>query len=221
MAGDPSPAEYERLRLEMTRVQLRGRGIVDDAVLRALSEIPREEFVPTDARAQAYDDGPLVIGHGQTISQPYIVARMLEALRPQSTDNALDVGTGSGYAAAALSRIVRRVYSVERVPELAASARTRLQALGVENVSVTEGDGAAGLPSHAPYQVIAVAAVAPRIPEALLAQLAVGGRMVIPVREGDGEVLLRVLKTGVDAFETVKLCAVRFVPLISPDFNNA
>ncbi len=204
--------EYADQRAEMVRTQIEARGVRDERVLEALRAVPRHRFVPPDLERSAYDDGPLPIGHGQTISQPYVVAVMSEELAPEPDDVVLDVGTGSGYQAAVLSRLVRQVYSIEIVPALAEEARTRLAALGYTNVEVITGDGWAGLPAHAPYDGILVAAAPPEVPEALLDQLAVGARLVIPV--GSFQQDLRVLERTAEGFDERTLFGVRFVPLV-------
>ena len=197
-------------RERMVRAQLEARGVRDERVLAAMRAVPRHAFVPPDQQAFAYDDGPLPIGHGQTISQPYIVAAMTELLAPEPSDVVLDVGTGSGYQAAVLARLVRRVYSIEIVPELVAYARERLT--GYENVEVFQGDGWAGLPKLAPFDGILVAAAPPAVPEALLDQLAEGARLVIPV--GDWDQDLRVYERTTRGIEQRSVFGVRFVPLV-------
>jgi protein-L-isoaspartate(D-aspartate) O-methyltransferase len=205
----------EQARDRMVERQLLARGIIDRRVLRAFREVPREQFVSASQRDAAYDDGPLPIGHGQTISQPYIVALSCEALRLQGHERVLEIGTGSGYAAAILAQLANQVVSVERLPELAAAASERLQILGYDNVTVRCGDGTLGWPERAPYDAIAVAAGGPTVPQALLAQLAVGGRLVIPVGSDEGaQVLTRITRVGVDELRREELADVRFVPLI-------
>jgi protein-L-isoaspartate(D-aspartate) O-methyltransferase len=196
----------------MVRTQIEVRGVRDERVLAALREVPRHRFVPEDLAHAAYEDGPLPIGHGQTISQPYIVAVMTELLAPGADDVVLEVGTGSGYQAAVLSRLAARVYSIEIVPQLAQSARERLEALGYTNVEVITGDGWAGLPAEAPFDGILVAAAPPEVPQALLDQLAVGARLVIPV--GQWEQDLRVYERTPDGIDQRTLFGVRFVPLV-------
>lgn len=183
--------------------QLRRRGIRDERVLAAMTTVPREDFVPAESREHAHDDSAIEIGHGQTISQPYIVALICAALELGPDEHVLDVGTGSGYQAAVLSRLAARVTSIERIPELAEAARTRLAPYGVE---VLVGDGTQGVPERAPFDAIAVAAAAADVPQALRDQLAPGGRLVLPV----GEHLVRI-RGG----EVRYLSAARFVPLVS------
>ncbi len=199
----------------MIRIHLEDRGISDPAVLAAMREVPREAFVAAEIRDAAYDDHPLPIEEGQTISQPYIVAYMLEALELSPADRTLEIGTGSGYAAAVLSRCAASVVTVERLAGLAQSARHRLETLGYTNIRVVEGDGTLGWPDEAPYDAIVVTAGAPEVPAPLLLQLAVGGRLVIPVGAGAyDQLLLRVRRVGNDDYRTESLCGVRFVPLI-------
>ncbi len=195
-----------------------GRGISDSAVLAAMRQVPREEFVDPGMRELAYEDHPLPIAKGQTISQPFIVAYMTEALELTGSDRVLEVGTGSGYAAAVLSRIVDRVYSVERLEELAEDARRRLERLGYGNVVVLVGDGSLGWPEHAPYDAIVVTAGAPRVPTPLLRQLTGGGRLVIPVGPSSLlQNLVRVRRVGDDEVRYEELCGVRFVPLVGAE----
>lgn len=210
---DQAP-DFVGQRARMVRRQIARRGIVDRRVLDALSSVPREAFVAPHLASSAYDDGPLPIGDGQTISQPYIVAFTTEALQLGPDARVLDVGTGSGYAAAVLSRVAREVYGIERVESLCRSARTRLAELGYTNVHVRCGDGTLGWPEHAPYDGIAVAAVGPRPPPALLEQLAVGGRLVMPIGPDGDQTLVRLTRTGATSYEQEPLVGVRFVPLI-------
>jgi len=199
----------------MIREHLIGRGIRDRAVLAAMGQVPREEFVGADIQSSAYDDYPLRIDEGQTISQPYIVAYMTEALELSSQDRVLEIGTGSGYAAAILSRVVATVYTVERLPGLAQSARQRLEMLGYSNIQTHLGDGTLGWPEHAPYNAIVVTAGAPEVPGPLLEQLVVGGRLVIPVgADSFHQILLRVRRIAPHNYLREALCDVRFVPLI-------
>ena len=207
-----STAELRTEREAMVRSQIEARGVHDERVLAALRQVPRHRFVPEALAHAAYEDGPLPIGHGQTISQPYIVAVMTELLAAGPDDVVLDIGTGSGYQAAVLSRLARRVYSIEIVPQLAQSARERLEALGYSNVEVITGDGWAGLPAHAPFGGILVAAAPPEVPQALLEQLAVGARLVIPV--GQWEQDLRVYERTPRGIDQRTLFGVRFVPLV-------
>ena len=199
----------------MIEEQLRPNGVTDERVLRAMAEVPREEFVPPEVRDLAYEDHPLEIGAGQTISQPLIVAWMTQAVRPEPDEVGLEVGAGSGYQAAVLSRLVRKVITVEREPELAARAAETLRRLGYANVEVVTGDGTLGWPAEAPYSVILVVAAARRVPPALIDQLAEGGRMAIPVESGRRELqeLLLIRRRDGRIFSEV-LFPVRFVPLI-------
>lgn len=211
-----SAEEFALERAQMVRVQLRARGISNPRVLDAMSTVPRHEFVPPQLRASAYADGPLPIGDGQSISQPLMVATLLEALELQGHENVLDVGTGSGYQAALLACVASRVVSIEIVPELAASAEQTLRRLGYPDVRVVVGDGSMGWPALGPYDAIVVAAGAPRVPAALLAQLADKGRLAIPVGDRAGQVLLRV-RTDNGLVTTEQLVGCRFVPLLGHD----
>jgi protein-L-isoaspartate(D-aspartate) O-methyltransferase len=193
--------------------QLYDRGIRDARVLEALRRVPREQFVPPELRALAYADRALPIGDGQTISQPYVVARTLQALELRGHESVLEVGTGSGYVAALLSELAHEVYSMERLESLASRARQRLLQGGYR-VHVLVGDGSLGWPSSAPYEAIAVAACGPSIPSALLGQLAPHGRLVLPVRHDDTEHLVCVRRAAAEDFSTEFLEEVRFVPLI-------
>jgi protein-L-isoaspartate(D-aspartate) O-methyltransferase len=204
--------EYGQERERMVRTQIEARGVRDPRVLDAMRSVPRHLFAPEEQRQAAYEDGPLPIGHGQTLSQPYIVAVMSELLAPAPDAVVLDVGTGSGYQAAVLARLVKRVISIEIVPELAASARERLAWLGYTNVEVITGDGWQGWPAGAPYGGILVAAAPPEVPPALLAQLAEGARLVIPV--GRFEQDLRVYERTASGIEERTVFGVRFVPLV-------
>jgi protein-L-isoaspartate(D-aspartate) O-methyltransferase len=205
-------SEFAKERERMVRTQIEARGVRDERVLEAMRTVPRHRFVPEHLRGAAYDDGPLPIGHGQTISQPYIVAVMTELLAPGPDDVVLDVGTGSGYQAAVLAKLVKRVYSIEIVPALASAARAQLEALGYTNVEVIAGDGWAGLPALAPFDGILVAAAPPEVPQALLDQLDVGARLVIPI--GDWDQDLRVYERTAEGIEQRTLFGVRFVPLV-------
>lgn len=199
----------------MIRHQLRGRGIRDARVLAAMQEVPREEFVDANLVEFAYDDTPLPIGQRQTISQPYVVALMVEQMSPQPGDRVLDIGTGSGYAAAVMSRIVGKVFSVERHRTLAEAAHRRVEALGMNNIEILRGDGIRGWPEHAPFDAINVAAGGAEVPEPLKEQLADGGRLVMPVGSPPmGQLLLRLVREG-DDLRSEHLGLVSFVPLVS------
>lgn len=206
--------DYGARRQRMVERDLAGRGISDDRVLAAMAEVPREAFVPPKLREFAYEDSPLPIEAGQTISQPYIVARMLEALDLAGGETVLDIGTGSGYAAAVLSRIADRVHTIERHGELYELARRRFEELGYDNIEARHGDGTLGWPEAAPFDAIQAAAGGPEVPRVLLEQLRDGGRLVIPIGETlQLQHLVRVTRYG-DEYETQKLEPVRFVPLI-------
>jgi protein-L-isoaspartate(D-aspartate) O-methyltransferase len=205
--------DYATQRMEMIERQLRRRGITDAAVLAAMMAVPRHEFVPAEHRSQAYEDLPLPIGGGQTISQPYIVAAMTMALHLQPSDRVLEIGTGCGYQAAVLSCLAREIFTIERRPELASSASTRLARLGCVNAHVHCGDGTLGLPDFAPFDAILVAAAAPAVPKPLLAQLAEGGRMILPVGDAEHQELQLIEKRG-DNFPSKMLEGCRFVPLV-------
>lgn len=201
-------------RERMIKEHLIARGISDEAVLKAMGDVPREAFVMEGEERLAYEDYPLPISHGQTISQPYMVAYMTESLELSSEDTVLEIGTGSGYAAAVLSRIVKKVYSVERIAELATSARQRLIKLGYDNIEIMAGDGSLGWPEHGPYDAIVVTAGAPELPKALLQQLKVSGRLVVPVGSSQTlQMLVRARRKSGSDFTVEELCAVRFVPL--------
>ena len=204
----------EEQRRAMVETQLRRRGIRDERVLRAMGEVPRHEFVPRELLREAYDDHPLPIGGGQTISQPYIVAQMVEALALEGRERVLEVGTGSGYEAAVLARLAARVYTIECDAALARTARERLNRLGFgDTVVVIEGDGSAGYAPEAPYDGILVAAAAPEVPVQLVEQLVEGGRLVIPVGERDSQEL-RLLRKLDGSPVVSKLGYCRFVPLL-------
>ena len=204
--------KYSQLRNKMVDTQIRDRGITDQDVLRAMRKVPRHLFVPDNYVDDAYEDYPLPISHGQTISQPYIVAYMTEAAGPSKKKKALEIGTGSGYQAAVLAETSEIVYSIEIIPELASEAAATLKKLGYENVIVRAGDGYNGWPEHAPFDLILVTAAADRIPQPLIDQLAEGGRLVIPVgRQGAIQELMLVTKKR-GKVETGRLIYVRFVP---------
>lgn len=201
-------------REAMVQNQIARRGVKDSYVLEAMRTVPREAFMPEDVSTLAYEDMPAPIGEGQTISQPYIVAMMAELAELHPTDKVLEIGTGSGYGAAILSRIADEVYTIERHEFLAAHAKQVLQKLGYENVHVLEGDGTQGLPDEAPFDAIVVTAGAPGVPEILQEQLALGGRLVIPAGSGSYQHMLQIRRTGEKAFKTTDHGAVAFVPLI-------
>lgn len=202
-------------RESMVDYQIISRGIDDPLVVEAMRRVHREAFVPDSLRDAAYEDGPLPIGAGQTISQPYIVALMTDALELRGGERVLDIGTGSGYAAAVLACIAAEVFSIERIPELAERARKNLVAEGFDNVRVRCGDGTIGWPEEAPFDGITVAAGAPAVPDALKHQLAVGGHLVIPVgSEHISQSLMRITRVAPDEFRTENLGGVRFVPLL-------
>ncbi len=205
---------FARDRAHMVARHLEARGISDPLLLAAMGQVPREAFVPEHLQEFTYEDSALPIEAGQTISQPYIVARMLELAEIKPGDTVLEVGAGSGYAAAVMSRMANRVFAIERHEELAELARARLKRLGYGNVEIICADGTKGWVDEAPYQAIIVSAGGPRVPEALKQQLALGGRLVIPVGEHGYQTLLRVTRTGEDSFEEEDFGAVAFVPLI-------
>lgn len=210
MHGDGRTAERERL-VEY----IASRGVHDSAVLAAMRHVPRELFVPAELAEYAYNDTALPIEAAQTISQPYVVAVMIQALELRPTNRVLEIGTGSGYAAAVLGRVAAEVYTVERLAGLAEMARERLAKLGLDNIEVRHGDGYDGWPEHAPYDGIVVAAAAADVPEQLQRQLTVGGRLVIPVGEPYGpHDLVRFRRTGPDEYHVDRLGEVRFVPLL-------
>ncbi|HET8646776.1 MAG TPA: protein-L-isoaspartate(D-aspartate) O-methyltransferase [Vicinamibacteria bacterium] len=204
-------ADSTRARSRMVSEQIEARGVKDPATLGAMRTVPRQAFVPPSSGADAYGDHPLAIGHGQTISQPYIVAFMTEALGLKKGATVLEVGTGSGYQAAVLAQIADRVYSVEILPALADEARSRLDRLGYRNVQVRVGDGYQGWPEAGPFDGIIVTAAAPRVPDPLKSQLKDGGRLVIPV--GDESQELMVVTRRGDTFEERRILPVRFVPM--------
>jgi protein-L-isoaspartate(D-aspartate) O-methyltransferase len=210
--------DFAALREKMVRHDIAARGIGDPLILAAFRAVPREEFVAEEFAAYAYDDGPLPIGAGQTISQPYIVALMIAAADIKPGDRVLEVGAGSGYAAAVMSRIAGEVVAIERQPELARIARERLARLGYENVAIVEGDGTKGWPERAPYGAILAAASGSHVPPSLLEQLAPGGRLVMPVgATGSVQELVKVTKQSDGSLSRESLCGVRFVPLIGAE----
>jgi len=200
----------------MVERQLRRRDIVDERVLRAMEAVPRELFVDESDRSRAYDDAALPISDGQTISQPYMVARICEALRLTGNERVLDVGTGSGYQAAVLAELAREVHTIERIPELAAQARERLDAAGYDRVEVHVGDGTLGLPDHAPFDAIAVAAAAPGFPQTLYEQLKPRGRLVVPVGSARGQ-RLEVAVRSPEGPAMIHSVPCRFVPLVGAE----
>jgi protein-L-isoaspartate(D-aspartate) O-methyltransferase len=208
-----SSTNYEKEREHMIESQLARRGIKDKRVLNAMRQVPRHLFVPKDMRGLAYCDGPLPIGHGQTISQPYIVALMTELLELTGQEKVLELGTGSGYQAAILSRLVRQVYSVERHAALAQQAEKVLAQLGYDNVVIRVGDGTLGWSEYSPYEAIIVTAAAPDVPQPLTEQLADGGCLVAPVGSRWSQVLAKVKRQG-ETLVREHLTAVAFVPLV-------
>jgi protein-L-isoaspartate(D-aspartate) O-methyltransferase len=209
-AKDP---DWTRLRARMVDEQIKARGIKDERVLQAMNKVPRHEFVPAKERADAYDDGPLPIGHGQTISQPYIVALMTAEARPKSEHRVLEIGTGSGYQAAVLAELVKEVYTIELVSELANEATERLKRLGYKNVHTKAGDGYKGWPDAAPFDAVVVTCGADHVPEPLFEQLKPGGVLVIPVGKTQAEQsLLAITKDAKGGRKTRDLGPVRFVP---------
>lgn len=204
----------EARRQRMVADHLRRRGIHDPRVLLAFATVPREEFVPPQLIDHAYDDVPLPIGGGQTISQPYVVAITAQALELTGSERVLEIGTGSGYAAAVLGELGSEVHTVERIPELATTAAERYARLGTTNVHVHQGDGTLGWPERAPYEAIAVSAGAPRPPPALLEQLTIGGRIILPMGDPDNQSLVRITRRAHHQYVEESLGYVRFVPLL-------
>ena len=204
---------YAEARRRMVTEQLSSRDIRSPRVLAAMLDIPRHRFVPEDERDLAYADTPLPIGYRQTISQPYIVALMSQLLNLSGAERVLEIGTGSGYQAAILAALAGQVYTIERIPELCRQARSVLADLGLENVTIVEGDGTRGLPEHAPFQGIMVTAASPGVPEPLKEQLAEGGQLVLPVGGRGGQMLERWRRSG-DRFDREQIAPVAFVPLI-------
>src|SRR5262245_41224713 len=206
--GDPG---FAKARERMVEEQIEARGVRDPRVLAALRAVPRHEFVPPEEREHAYRDGPLPIGYGQTISQPYIVAVMTELLELGGDERVLEIGTGSGYQAAVLAQLAREVYTIEIVPELARRAEADLARLGFANVHVREGDGYRGWPEAAPFDAIVVTAAPEQVPAPLVEQLAIGGRMVLPVGGAHQELVL--LRREADGVHRERGIGVRFVPM--------
>jgi protein-L-isoaspartate(D-aspartate) O-methyltransferase len=203
-------------RAWMVERQLHRRGIGDERVLRAMGEVPREHFVPESVRRSAYNDSALPIGHDQTISQPWVVAAICQALHLDGGEKVLEIGTGSGYSAAVLAHLAHSVVSVERVPELAETARQRLLEFGIDNVELIVGDGSRGHPEGAPYDAIAVHAATPEAPHSMLAELAPDGRLVVPIATGSADLLTAFVKENGELHqETIGPC--RFVPLIGSE----
>jgi protein-L-isoaspartate(D-aspartate) O-methyltransferase len=216
MFAMPQTASYEAERRAMVAVQLRQRGITDERILRVMEKIPRHFFVPAALEPAAYEDNPVPIGEGQTISQPFMVGYMLQVLEIAPEHRVLEVGTGTGYQAALLAELARQVYSIERVPALFEAAREKLTQLGYTNVEVVHGDGTRGLPERAPFDRIIVAAAAPAIPSTLFGQLEEGGRMVVPVGSPEAQQLVLVRKqAGQPMVRELEGC--RFVPLVGDE----
>jgi protein-L-isoaspartate(D-aspartate) O-methyltransferase len=214
MAGciAPQADKYEIRRIAMVENQIRNRGVTDSEVLKAMKKVPRHLFIPEEYLDEAYNDYPLPIGYGQTISQPFIVAYMTEAVRPTAKKKALEIGTGSGYQAAVLAEIVNKVYTIEIVPELAKESAERLKNMGYNNIVCKYGDGYLGWKEYAPFDIIIVTAAPENIPQPLIDQLADGGRLIIPVgAAGAVQELVMVIKRN-GKTETRRLSFVRFVP---------
>jgi len=207
--------DYEHARANMVDVQIAGRGLRNASVLDAMRAIPREKFVGEGFEDRAYEDSPLPIGHGQTISQPFIVAYMIEAARLEPGSRVLEVGTGSGYAAAVMAKVAREVFTIERHAILGEAARRTLAALGFNDVVLRVGDGSNGWPDNAPFDAIIVAAASPTAPASLKTQLVIGGRLIIPIGEDQqSQRLVRVTRRSSESFEEEDLGGVSFVPLI-------
>lgn len=209
--------DFSSMRQHMVQNQIVRRGIHEPTLLTALNTVPRHLFVPPAAVDHAYDDSPLPIGEGQTISQPYIVALMIEAAKLENSMSLLEIGTGSGYAAAVASQLVKHVYTIERLPSLAKHAKEVCQSLGYLNIDVKEGDGTLGWPDKGPFDAIIVTAGAPVVPEILLSQLKEGGKIIIPVGNQWSQELLRIQKSTDGKVTREVLELVRFVPLIGKE----
>ncbi|MGH2923683.1 MAG: protein-L-isoaspartate(D-aspartate) O-methyltransferase [Solirubrobacterales bacterium] len=207
---------FAEARVAMVDSQLRRRGIHDERVLEAMGEVPRELFVPEPLRPRAYDDGALPIGHEQTISQPWVVAAICQALALQGGERVLEIGTGSGYSAAVLARLATEVHSIERIGELAEGARRALAELGVGNAEVIVGDGSRGLPEKAPFDAIAIHAATPEAPHSLLGQLEPSGTLVVPIATGTADLLTAFHRVNGDIRQEV-IGPCRFVPLIGAE----
>ena len=220
-SGGTSPmsiVEFDAARNQMVDQQIAAKGVRDQLVLSAMRSVPREQFVPEDLRESAYEDAPLPIAAHQTISQPFIVAYMVAALKLQGDESVLEIGTGSGYEAAILGKIAREVFTIERIEKLAETSAAILQTLGYDNVHVIQGDGTLGLPKQSPFDGIIVSAGSPRIPVSLKSQLKIGGRMVIPVGSTlDNQQLFRLTRLSTGKFKTECLAGVRFVPLVGEE----
>lgn len=216
----PIEGREQEARDSMVEQQLASRDIENRRVLEAMREVPRHFFVPAAMRALAYQDSPLPIGSGQTISQPYIVALMTQLADPSEDKKALEVGTGSGYQAAVLSRLVSEVYTIEIVPELVERSKRVLKELGYDNVFVRQGDGYQGWPEEAPFDIVLVTAAAPRIPQPLIEQLAEGGRLIMPVGQIDGVQVLTRLTRRNGKLEEERVLGVRFVPMTGEGINE-
>jgi protein-L-isoaspartate(D-aspartate) O-methyltransferase len=216
MGGNGFPGRIEAGRIAMVELQLRGRGIRDERVLEAMTKVPRHEFVAPAFADKAYDDQPLPIGEGQTVSQPYIVAAMLESLSLKPSDKVLEIGTGSGYQTALLAELVAEVFSIERHASLSQAAQQVLERLDYQNVHVRTGDGSLGWPEAAPFEGIIISAAAPQLPPSLIAQLNEGGRMIAPVGTPEVQELRLIRRLG-DEIRSLRLDGCRFVPLVGKE----
>jgi protein-L-isoaspartate(D-aspartate) O-methyltransferase len=212
--------DFAQARNQMIEAQIAHRGLRDPRILAAMRTVPRELFIDPRYKQMAYEDGALPIPEGQSISQPYIVAAMLQAAELHDTDRVLEVGAGSGYTAALLGRVADRVFAIERHPSLTDAARERLRALGYDNVELKTGDGGLGWADAAPFDAIIVSAGGPRVPESLKNQLAIGGRLIMPVGQQDEQRLMRLTRAGRKEFELENLGAVRFVKLLGAEGWN-